>query len=162
KEWLILMSLDEIDGVVSEKVSQVLALGILGGRVGFEIEVKARGLDRFVESAMTGVVLGIVAEVPLAEHACGVAGLFQRVGDGDFIEWQFRHIVDRPQWPRLPIEAIDSADGVDARARAVLSAHERCASGLTVGAATVAACELHSARGEAINVRRFVILAAEA
>ena len=54
EERLILVPLDEIDGVIGEKVGQVLALRIVGGRIGFEVEVHAGGFDGFVEAAFAG------------------------------------------------------------------------------------------------------------
>ena len=50
--------------------------------------MNAAGFNRFVEAALAREVHFIRAEVPFAEHAGGVAGFFQRVGDGDFVERQ--------------------------------------------------------------------------
>ena len=107
-------------------------------------------------------MLGVVAQVPFAEHAGGVAGFLQRVGDRDLIERQCGDVIDGPQRAALPVEAIDAADGVDAGARAVLAAHQRGARRLAVRAAGVAARESHALGGQAVDVRRFVVLAAEA
>ena len=153
---------DEVDGVVGQEVGQILIGRMLGRRSRIEVEMFARGLDGFVETTFGGEVLGIGAEVPFAEHAGGVAGFLERLGQRDFIERQFGDIVDWSQRAGLPIEAVDAADGVDAGARAVLAAHETRAGRLAIGAAGVAARESCALGGESVDVRRFVILAAEA
>ena len=71
-------------------------------------------------------------------------------------------VVDRPQRAALPVEAVDDADRVDAGARAVLAAHQRGPGGLAVRAAGVAVGEPHPLGGQAVDVRRLVVLAAEA
>ena len=71
-------------------------------------------------------------------------------------------LIDGPERAGLPIEAVDAADGVDARSRAVLTAHERGAGGLAIRAAGVAVGEFHAAGGELIDVWGFVVFAAEA
>ena len=81
---------------------------------------------------------------------------------GDLFERQLGDVVDGPQRAALPVEAVDSADRVDAGARTVLAAHQCGARRLAITAAGVAACESHSVLGEAVDVRRFVELAAEA
>ena len=122
EERLVLVPLDEIDRAVRQKIGQVLTLRILGLRVGLEIEMPARRLNRLVEAALARMMLRTFAQVPLAEHAGRVAGLLQRVGDRDLVQRQPRDVIDRPQRPALPVEAIDVADGVDARPRPVLAA----------------------------------------
>ena len=86
KEWLIAMSLDEIDGVISQEVGQVLPLRIIGRRIRLEIEVHAHRFDRFIETALAWMMLRIIPQVPFAEHAGSVARLLQRVGDRDLVE----------------------------------------------------------------------------
>src|SRR5262245_58933113 len=108
------------------------------------------------------MMLWIVAKVPLAEHARDVTRLSKRVGDGDLIKRKCGHVVDRPQRPTLPVESIDTADGVHAGPRTVLPAHERCASRLTIGTACVAVGEFHTIGGELVDVWRLVVLATEA
>ena len=58
-----------------------------------------------------------VAEVPFAEHAGGVTGGFELLGDGDFVERKLGDVVNGTQRPRLPLESLDAADSVDAGPR---------------------------------------------
>src|SRR5690606_20035403 len=85
---------------------------------------------------------------------------FKRVGQGDLVEQQACAVLHRFEWARLPVEAVDVPHRVNPRAGTVLPAQEGCPCGLTVGTAGVAAGELHSLGGKAVDVRRFVILAA--
>jgi hypothetical protein len=47
------------------------------------------------ETAVLGAVREIVAQVPLAEVAGGVAGVLEHLGEGDFVFAQHRAAVDR-------------------------------------------------------------------
>ena len=160
EERAVLVAADEIHGFVGEEIAQVGALRISDFRVGDEIEMHAHRDDGFIEAASARMMFGVFAEVPFAEHAGGVAGLFEGLSDGDFVERQFLHVVHRPQWPALPVEAVDVADGVDAGARPVLAAHQRRTRGLAIRAG-VGAGEFHPLRRHAVDVGRLVILAPE-
>jgi hypothetical protein len=106
------------------------------------------------------VGVAFLAEVPLAELGRGVAGLLQRLRERDGLRRERRDVVDRAQRAGAPVKAVDAADGVDAGAGAVLAAEQRRARRLAVGAAGVAVREPHSLAGQAVDVRRLVVLAA--
>ena len=160
EERAVLVAADEIHGLVGEKIAEVGALRITHLRVRDEIEMHAHRDDGLVEAALARMMCGVLAEVPFAEHAGGVAGLLEGLGDGDFVERQFRDVVHGPQRPALPVEAVDAADGVHAGARPVLAAHQRRARRLAIRAG-VGAGELHALRRHAVDVGRLVVLAAE-
>ena len=98
EERPVLVPLDEIDRVIGEKISEILVLRIFRLRVRLETEIHAHRDDRLVEAARGGMMLGILAEMPFAEHRGSVAGLLQRLRDGDLVERQGRHVVHRTQW----------------------------------------------------------------
>src|SRR6185436_9923955 len=68
EERVILVPRDEVDGLVGEKVCQVLPLGVVGLRTCREIEMLAHADDGLIEASLTGMVVALLANVPLAEH----------------------------------------------------------------------------------------------
>src|SRR5438874_2256548 len=112
KEGPVLMTANEIDGFISEKIGQVCAFGVGDGRFGDKIKMMTGALDRLIKAALCRVVLGVLAQMPFAEHAGGVAGFFQSLSDGDFVERQFDYIVHGAKRSAAPVEAVDCADGV--------------------------------------------------
>src|SRR6476660_6961062 len=95
--------------------------------------------DRFVESAAARMILALLPEVPFAEEGGRVSGLLHRLSEGRDIQRQLLDVVHRPQRTRLPIEAVDTADRVNAGAWSVLAADECGAGRLAVWAAGVGA-----------------------
>ena len=161
QERLILVALDEVDGLVRQEVRQVLALRV--GRLGrrLKIEMAPRGLDGFVEAALRRVVFGRIAQMPLPEHRGRITRLLELVGEGVALEGELGDVVDRAQRPRPPVEAVDAADGVGAGAGAVLAGEEGRSRRRAVLAMVVVG-QPHALRGEPVDVRRFVIPAPEA
>ncbi len=151
---------DEIDGLVGEKIGEVLAFGIGNRRIGLEVEMFAHADDGFVEAALGGVVGAALANVPFAKHGGGVAGFFELLGDGGTVEREVCHIVHRTKRAGLPIEPVDATHGVDAGAGTHLAAHERRAGGSAVLAVMVAS-EASTLAGQPINIWCFVVSAAE-
>ena len=88
EEGLILLAPNEIDGLVGQEVGQVSALGILGLRVGIEVEVLAVADDGFVEAALTGMIPLLLAQVPLAKHGRRIARALQRLRQDRAIQRQ--------------------------------------------------------------------------
>src|SRR5262249_22024607 len=95
-------------------------------------------------------------------HPGRVARSLQRLRDGDFVQREFSDVVHGPQGPAWPLESVNAADGVNAGARTVLPAHQSGARGLAIRAASVAVREAHALRGQTVNVRCLVKLAAVA
>ena len=121
KERFIFVPPNKILRFVRQKIREILAFGIIGLRIGFEIEMKARAFDRFIESAFRRMMRGVISQMPFAKHRRRVSGSFQRIRESDFIQRKLRHIINRSQWTALPIEAINAADRVNSGARHVLS-----------------------------------------
>ena len=57
QERLGLVALDEVDGLIGEKVGEVLALRVFRLRVRLEVEVLAVGFDRLVEAALRWMIV---------------------------------------------------------------------------------------------------------
>src|SRR5690349_7634303 len=107
KEGPVFMTPNEIDGFVGEKIGQVCTLWVRDGRFGYKIKMMTGALDGFIKAALSGMVFGVLAQMPFAEHACGVAGFFQSLSDRDFVERQFDYIVHRAKRAAVPVEAVD-------------------------------------------------------
>ncbi len=90
-----------------------------------------------------------------------VTGSLELFGDDVAVERQVRDIVDGPQRSHAPVEPIDPANGVDARASTVLAAHQR-GPGRCAVLAVVMVQQFHALLGQAIDMRRLVIPAAVA
>ena len=93
EERAVLVSLDEIDRLVGEKVGEIRALVVWRLRVGREVEVLPHAHDGFVEAALARMIVAFLAEVPLAEHRRRIACRLQCLGQNGAIERQLRHIV---------------------------------------------------------------------
>ena len=161
EERSILVTLDEIDRPVSEKVGQVRPGRIVRLGIGAEVEVPAHGNDGFVEPASAGVIVALFTEMPFAEHPRSIAGFFHGLGNRHAIQWQLRDIVYRPQGASLPVEAVDLAHGIYPGARAVLPAHQRGTRRLAILTMMMARQTQPLVR-EPIDVRRFIVFAAVA
>ncbi len=74
KKRLVPVPVDEVDRAVGEKIRQICIRVVLGFWIGGEVEVPSGGADCFVEATLAGVVCGLFAQVPLAEHAGFVTG----------------------------------------------------------------------------------------
>ena len=81
--------------LVRQEVRQILAFRIRHRGRGFEIKMHAHAHDCLIKSPLRGMMLRIVSQVPFPKHSGGVAGVFQRLRDGDFIQRQFGHVVHR-------------------------------------------------------------------
>ena len=89
EERPVLVPLDEVDRLVGQEVGQVLRpSGYSTGGLVAKSKCCAHRDDRLVEAALAGMIVAVVAEVPLAEHAGRVAGLLQRLGDRDLVQRQ--------------------------------------------------------------------------
>jgi len=154
------------DGGVTDELPrrQVSSAGTRGPRCVGPVEVEA------LVARLVGVAPGeVVAEVPLAEVAGGVARVLQRLRQRVEIRLQARHR-SRKMHPRVAQQELllqmhlreVAARGGDAGARGVLSDHDARPRGGAKRAGGVGVGESHASRGEAVEVRRFVEGAAEA
>src|SRR5438552_1521739 len=150
KERLILVAPYEIHRFISQEIGEVSALGILHGRVRHELEMCARTFYGFVESSLRRVIFWLQPEMPFAEHGRGIPGLLQALGYCNLIERQFRDVVHGTKRTTAPIKTVNAPDGIDARAGHVLAAHQRGASWLAIGAASLAAAEADAFRGQTV------------
>src|SRR5262245_58781692 len=160
KKWLILVSPDEIERLVGEKIGEVGPLWVVDRRLRDEVEVLAHGRDSLVEAALGGMVFPRLTKVPLAEQRCCVPGLLECLRHRDLFEGHLLDVVHRAERAALPVEAVDASDGIDTRARSVLSADESGARRLAVRPASVAGCETQALSGELVDVGRLVVLRA--
>ena len=87
-----------------------------------EIEVRALADDGFVEAAFARMVIALIADVPLAEHACRVTGRLQRGRKDHAIERKICDVIHGTQRALAPVKAVDATNGIDSRARRVLPA----------------------------------------
>ena len=106
------------------------------------------------------MILGRIAEVPLAEHPGRVAGGLELVGESITLEREIRDVFDRAERSSLPVEAADRSDGVGASPGSVLAGEEG-GTGRGAVLAVVVIGQAHALRGEPVDVRRLVILAPE-
>ena len=103
--------------------------------------------------------LSLVAQVPFAGEKGLVAMLFERLGDGDFLERKVAAILGVEQGVGGAVRlAGDPVGDIDANRMA--AGHDAGACRTADGAGGVALCEAHAAPGQAIDVWRLVIRAA--
>ena len=114
------------------------------------VDVAAEEAVELVETVAVGADFGLIAQVPFAEHAGFVAGVFEVAGDGVVFG--------------LEAVAFDAgAEGpFEAEALLVASGHEAAAGGGADGAVGVAIGEADAFAGEAVDVRGADVLGAEA
>ena len=155
------VSADEVHSFVSEEVRQILPLGILSLGLSGEIKMFSSRDDGFIKSALGGMKIPFLPEMPFAEHGCRIASLFQRLGDRDFLDGEFRHIDHWLERTCVPVKAINATDSVHPGARRVLAGHQRGTCGLAVLMMVVIG-QPHPLGRQPINVGRFVILGAKA
>ena len=84
---LVLVLTDELQGPVGEKVSQVFTFLDLAGRSSNKLEMATVGDKCLLKATNSWMMLRPISEVPLAEHARGIAGLLEHLGD--------RHLIQR-------------------------------------------------------------------
>lgn len=159
KEGLLVVLIDELDGSIAEKVGQVLAFGVVDLWIGFKTKMLSGTDDRLVKAPLAWMVFPRVADMPFAEHSCGVSGFFHLVSDRVAIQWQLGDIIDWPKWTFGPVESIDSTDGIDTRAGRMLASEDRRA-GRGAVLAMVMIKESDSLLSELIDIRRLVITTA--
>jgi len=160
EEGGVLVIADELDGAVGEVVGEVGAGRDILLRIGMEVEMGTCGDEADVKAPGEGMMFSGFTEMPFSEDGGGVASGFEALGENRAVEGEFGDIIDGTEGTRAPVEAIDVADGVDARARAVLSGHESGAGRLAIGATGVGGCAAEAFAGHLIDVGRFVIAAA--
>jgi len=160
EEGLLFVTANEVQTFVGQKIGQISAGGVFGGRIGFEIEMPSRRAEGLVKTAFGGMVLGGFAEVPFAEHAGDVASRLQGLGKGHLVQGQAGLIVHRPQGAALPVKSVNASHRIDAGSGRVLTAQQRGARGGAIGAASVTGGQPQPLGGQPVNVRRLVIPAA--
>ncbi len=96
----------------------------------------------------------LISQVPLSGEEGRVAGLLQSFGDGDFLESELVLVVRPEQFSILGIQSRDPI--ADVEAGRVLSGHDRGTCGRANGMRSVAVREANAARGQSIDIRRFV------
>ncbi len=164
EEGAVAVGLDEPAALVRQAVGQVLAGGSVGERgdvVGGEI-ARRRTLvvagDVDVETVSRGVVVGAVPQVPFADARRDVPRRLQRRGDRHLVVRQVLGPVGDLE-PGLGPGVAGNPVG-DVRPRGILAGHDRRAGRRADGAGRIAVGEPHRRRGQAIDVRRLVEVAA--
>ena len=165
EERLFFIALDELQRFGCEAVAEKFTGRPVGQRRNFVRREIARRLafvaarDVEVEALLVGPA-GFGAEVPLADAGRGVACGFEGLGHIRDVGRELQGPVRHAQFGE---GALVSGDPVgDMQPRRVLSGHDACARGRTDRAGRIGVGEAHALRGEAVDVRRLVVRAAEA
>ncbi len=155
EERTVFILFDEVAGGARHRVETFGILRLIALLIGIGTRVVAD-----VEALRFRLAAAFVAEMPLAEMRGRISGIAQRFGHGDLLWRKFLRVGDRNHAHQLARSTKSAVDGVDAVARRVLARHQARAARRAIGSGGVGVTKHHALRGEFIDVRGFVEVAA--